>query len=630
MSFRRRVLIFFAALVLLPLIAVAIAVFGLISSSANGHADAKLAEAQVVASGLLQDAVSRAGPSATTIGTDPALLAALRSHAEAAIARRAVELLHSTGAVRVRLAMPFGAVVDVGAPSGIAPASRELVDASGTRLARLDVSVDGAADYADEVRRVTGMDAVVRRAGATLAATIPVGGSSLPRLGDVTVGGRRYRAASFSAADFGAPAAVSVLYDTRAAGSSTTTKRLIAAALMLAFLALAAFFALELWRALRAQVSRFAEVARRLGRGDFSGRLPTDGPREFADLGRELNRMIAGLEGRMRGRDAERTRLEDAIRRIGRSFGANLDRDALLEIVLRTAVDGVDAACGRALVREELQLPLTERGRVGDLTQYERALSSAETSARRTLRPAEVEDDAISALAFPLTSTDAADGILGLISIARPGDPFSAPERELFYYLAGQAAISIENVNLHEQVQRQAITDELTGLFNHRHFQDAIGLEIERARRFGQPLALVMLDLDNFKQINDSWGHQQGDVVLREAAAVVRACCREIDEPARYGGEELAVILLQTDLRGGHRIAERIRRALERAEIPRLRGKGALRVTASVGVAAFPESASDAESLIAAADSALYAAKRAGKNRTMRAAAQPANPVRSE
>jgi diguanylate cyclase (GGDEF)-like protein len=181
--------------------------------------------------------------------------------------------------------------------------------------------------------------------------------------------------------------------------------------------------------------------------------------------------------------------------------------------------------------------------------------------------------------------------------------------------------VSIENVGLHEAVQRQAVTDELTGLFNHRRFQEALVSEAERAKRFGHSVALVMLDLDDFKHVNDSYGHQQGDVVLAAVARVLRASSREIDAPARYGGEELAVVLPETDLEGAFRLAERVRLGIEALEFPMPDG-GLLRVTASLGVAAIPETASAPRELLAAADAALYEAKRAGRNKTVRAGAR--------
>jgi len=180
-------------------------------------------------------------------------------------------------------------------------------------------------------------------------------------------------------------------------------------------------------------------------------------------------------------------------------------------------------------------------------------------------------------------------------------------------------------------VQRQAVTDELTGLSNHRRFQEVMAQEVGRSKRFGHDLGLVMLDIDHFKSVNDTYGHQQGDVVLREVARVLRESSREIDEPARYGGEELAVALPQTDLDGAYLFAERVRTALEALRIPRLNGAGgALRVTASFGAAAMPGTGDDTGSLIAAADAALYQAKRTGRNRTVRAEKSPREPLAAE
>jgi diguanylate cyclase (GGDEF)-like protein len=183
--------------------------------------------------------------------------------------------------------------------------------------------------------------------------------------------------------------------------------------------------------------------------------------------------------------------------------------------------------------------------------------------------------------------------------------------------------VSVENVDLHETVQRQAVTDELTGLFNHRRFQEVMTAEVERARRYGHELGLIMLDIDNFKQVNDTYGHLQGDLVLREVAHVLRQSSREIDEPARYGGEEMAVALPQTDLEGAYQFAERVRRRIEALELPLPDGDGVLRVTASFGAASLVAAGGvDKDALVAAADAALYHAKGAGKNRTERASAR--------
>jgi diguanylate cyclase (GGDEF)-like protein len=147
-----------------------------------------------------------------------------------------------------------------------------------------------------------------------------------------------------------------------------------------------------------------------------------------------------------------------------------------------------------------------------------------------------------------------------------------------------------------------------------------MSVEVERAKRYGQTLGLIMLDIDNFKNVNDEHGHLQGDQVLREVARVVLDSSREIDEPARYGGEEMAVALPQTDLEGAFLFAERLRSRIESLEVRLLQGEGVVKVTASVGAAALSDSAlADKDVLVQAADAALYRAKRLGKNRVVKA-----------
>jgi diguanylate cyclase (GGDEF)-like protein len=210
-----------------------------------------------------------------------------------------------------------------------------------------------------------------------------------------------------------------------------------------------------------------------------------------------------------------------------------------------------------------------------------------------------------------------------LITVGRRSKPFTDDDRDLLRSLAAQATLALENVELHVQVQRQAVTDELTGLDNHGRFQQILSAELEQVRRYHHPVGLIMIDIDDFKSVNDTYGHPQGDVVLRQVARVLRDSSREADAPARYGGEEMALILPHTDLEGSYAIAERVRTAIEALRVPRVDQTGVLRVTASLGVAATSDGVK--EELIADADTALYAAKRQGKNRTIRAPFATAN-----
>jgi diguanylate cyclase (GGDEF)-like protein len=172
------------------------------------------------------------------------------------------------------------------------------------------------------------------------------------------------------------------------------------------------------------------------------------------------------------------------------------------------------------------------------------------------------------------------------------------------------------------RVASQATTDALTGVANRRSFDEELALEWRRAHRIGDSLALVLLDLDDFKKVNDTHGHPAGDAVLRMVGEVLGAGVRQIDLAARYGGEEFVVLVPESDLSGAMQLAKRLRLAVSKARVELPNGR-MLKVTASLGVAVKADLTS-AEQLIAAADDALYEAKRAGKNRVVAAGAEPA------
>lgn len=166
-------------------------------------------------------------------------------------------------------------------------------------------------------------------------------------------------------------------------------------------------------------------------------------------------------------------------------------------------------------------------------------------------------------------------------------------------------------------LQALAARDGLTGLYNHRTFYTMLDDELARARRFERPLSLLMLDIDHFKRVNDTHGHQAGDVVLKGLSKLLGRLARAVDRVCRYGGEEIAIILPETGLDGAACIADRMRAAVE-AEAFEFGHGTSIRVTVSIGVASWPTHADNAQSLVAAADSALYTAKQAGRNRVVR------------
>jgi diguanylate cyclase (GGDEF)-like protein len=318
----------------------------------------------------------------------------------------------------------------------------------------------------------------------------------------------------------------------------------------------------------------------------------------------------------------QRRRLRESIRRTGQTLAANLDRPALLELALKTAADAVHASGGRLVVLSSPD-PGVDTGSIGSLKGVERPIEDAELCALQNGSIGESRAGQAFVASVALRPMEREGRLYGVITVARKGRPFSDEERELLRLLAAQTTLALENVELHYQVRRQAVTDELTGLGNYARFQELLSIEAQQVRRYGDSVALLMLDLDDFKSINDTFGHQQGDAVLRAVARSLRESCREVDTAVRYGGDELAVILPRTRLEGALAIGERARAAIESLRIPRLDGDDSLRVTASVGVSA--SEIGDTEALISDADRALYIAKREGKNRTVREVPLPAS-----
>lgn len=374
-------------------------------------------------------------------------------------------------------------------------------------------------------------------------------------------------------------------------------------------------------------LEKLEKAARKIGQGDYAIRVPVGTRRdEIGQLQSSFNAMADDLQQSHATLNRKLFELQ-ALFEVSRKVNHAKDSAELLQLTLEKALETMAAergsvmlfdeeegvlrcevACGSGVGEGKPRIALRPgEGVAGIVFEQLRPIRLAE-EVERFFKPYEmpVETAVRSILCVPLAVEGRAIGVINLVN--RRDGSFNAADEDLLAAMAAQVSLTIEKGRLYEL----AVTDGLTGLYVHRYFQVALERELQRAKRYQKPISLLLFDIDHFKNFNDTYGHQGGDMVLGGTAAILRQALRNVDIAARYGGEEFAIILPETDAEGALLVAERVRKAIADHHFP-----GAdhpLRVTVSIGVSVFPDHAAERLEMIRKADEALYVCKDSGRN----------------
>jgi len=573
-SFKVKLALYFVVLTLLPTGAAVWAFSSASVQSEERRVDTRLEADLRLTLAVYQERADAAQTEATRLARDSAFQIALQRRDRAtldAMLKAAPHLAVHAGSFRVgqvpaRALHRQADVITRNGLAGVVVASVRLDDAFVGALRR-----HAGLPHDDRLALLAG-DRILA-AAPPLAGTLPLGAG---RIAVTRVDGTRYRTLVAPPLP-GVSLAVLTPQSKVDAANASARDRLILA-LLAAVLIVAGVAFLE-GRSIVRTLRALAEAARGIAQGHLGRRVPVRGRDELATLGSAFNAMADQLQRRLAELDEERSRLRIAVARIGEALAATNDVEQLLRVVVETAVEATGAV-GATIHSDGLAAAAGNQHAPGDRIEH------------------------------PLMVGGERLGRLILIG------SFDAEDRMTAASLAAHAAVALENARLHAIVERQALVDGLTGIANRRGCEDALAHEIARSDRMVAPFTLVVADLDDFKQINDRYGHDAGDDVLREFASVLRQTLRESDLAGRWGGEEFVLLLPGTDEQGGTQLAERVRSTLRERSFHGRDG-ASFGVTCSFGVAQHRPGEGERQ-LFSQADRALYEAKKQGKDRVER------------
>lgn len=368
-------------------------------------------------------------------------------------------------------------------------------------------------------------------------------------------------------------------------------------------------------------VEQLVQGTKEVGAGDLNARVKVSGKGEFSVLANSFNSMTENLAGSLneiRLKNVELDLLYTILERISKTINFVELRKIIMAILSDTFETAETLIVSRLWDGEGYEIVFQQRdaegpekfvyveGYKGDVPAW-LPRETLERWIRGEIEEGEVSEDGLKAV-LPLSVRENRLGLI--VAVRAPSNPFDPQDARVLSALGDHVAMAFE----HSRLYTMAITDELTKLYTLRYFREQMEEQVSRFNRFGHTFSLLMLDLDRFKEVNDLYGHEAGNIVLRKVATIVSGCIREVDTACRYGGEEFTIILPETRASSARMVAERIRRETEETAID-LDGQGVVNITVSIGTSSCPQDGRDMEELIRLADESMYKAKRMSRNR---------------
>jgi diguanylate cyclase (GGDEF)-like protein len=390
--------------------------------------------------------------------------------------------------------------------------------------------------------------------------------------------------------------------------------------------ALAVLMAFALSRAITRPVAELTKAADALKRGQLRTRAVVQSKDELGQLGEAFNAMADRL--------AERDRESELLRQLSQDMQACIQLSEAYAIFSRFVPRMFDRPCSGAVYLTSASRNLVSPvASWGELENQPDTFSPEQCWALRCGRPYFAEDATTgncrhvkatgASFCVPLVAHGEATGVLNIIA---EREILTANTLRVFELVAEQLALALANLQLRERLRSQSIRDQLTGLYNRRYLEETIAREVARANRTGQSLGVIMFDVDHFKRLNDTFGHDAGDTVLREIGKFVEKSFRPTDVGCRFGGEEFVILAPDSDLEQVERRAQRLREAIKQLGFLH-QGLPLGTVTISLGVSVSPDHGDSPDALLACADAALYRAKNAGRDRVIVAQSKFAMPM---